>query len=89
MEKFILDGLEMIDKSRAHEHIAQVLSLPEYYGRNLDALWDCLGEMPAGTSIILVNKESLYMALGDYGKRLVNTFVQAAMENESLSFEVE
>ena len=30
---------------KAHEDLAKALAFPEYYGRNLDALHDCLTEL--------------------------------------------
>lgn len=35
-----------------HDAVAIALALPDYYGKNLDALWDCLGdlEMPLTVS---------------------------------------
>ena len=89
MEKIVLDGKNMCDKLQAHAYIAEKLSFPEYYGANLDALWDCLGELPRGSSILLINREALVMSLGDYGKRLLNTFLQSAMETEVFTFEME
>ena len=34
--------------------IADCLSLPEWYGHNLDALYDCLTEIGAPTHLVLV-----------------------------------
>jgi len=31
-----------LDESDFHDAIAKCLDFPNYYGRNLDALWDCL-----------------------------------------------
>ena len=39
MEKIILDGAKMTDKTAAHEHIAEMMGFPQWYGNNLDALW--------------------------------------------------
>ena len=37
-KKYIIDCDKMTDRASAHEHIAEVLGFPEYYGNNLDAL---------------------------------------------------
>lgn len=37
-----LKGNEIADQTDFHQQIKAVLNLPDYYGGNLDALWDCL-----------------------------------------------
>lgn len=32
--------------------IGQALSFPDYYGANLDALWECLGDLPRPTVLV-------------------------------------
>ena len=41
----ILEGSRMIDRVAVHNHLAERLQLPSYYGRNLDALYDVLTEL--------------------------------------------
>lgn len=89
MEKIVLDGKCMTDKAQVHAYIADKLSFPSYYGANLDALWDCLSELSSGSRIMLINRDTMLMALGDYGKRLLNTFVQSALETQLFCFEME
>ena len=43
--RYVLDALKMKTKTEAHSYLKEVLRLPEYYGGNLDALYDCLTEM--------------------------------------------
>ena len=47
MEIIILDGACMTDKEAAHAYIAKVMRFPAHYGKNLDALADCLVEAAA------------------------------------------
>ena len=42
--KYVLDALKMKTKTEAHVYLKEMLALPEYYGGNLDALYDCLSE---------------------------------------------
>ena len=41
--------------SDGHDYLMSVLNLPEYYGKNLDALYDCLCEM--NVEIELINSD--------------------------------
>jgi ribonuclease inhibitor len=41
---YILDARQM-DRSHLHSYLREQLPLPEYYGGNLDALFDCLSDL--------------------------------------------
>ena len=45
MEKVKLNGNKMKSKEEAHLYIKKKLKHPEYYGNNLDALWDTLSSI--------------------------------------------
>ncbi len=66
MEFIIIDGRRMTTVDQTHEYLAKTLRLPDYYGRNLDALHDCLTDLGRGVWIILINGEMMYAALGEY-----------------------
>lgn len=42
MNKVIINGEEFRNIQEFHKYIKVKLELPDYYGENLDALWDCL-----------------------------------------------
>ncbi len=48
METYRLDGKQMRSKKGMHDHIREQFGFPDYYGGNLDALWDCLTEKRPG-----------------------------------------
>ena len=43
--EYVLDAECMQTEEEAHKYLRKQLHLPEYYGENLDALYDCLTEM--------------------------------------------
>lgn len=45
MRQYIFDGSQMGTLEEAYTHIARVLNFPEYFGRNLDALEECLKDV--------------------------------------------
>lgn len=42
MMTFTIDLTTVHSYFALHEHLKEVFSLPEWYGRNMDALWDML-----------------------------------------------
>lgn len=40
-----IDITGLITAEAIHDEVARALHLPDYYGKNLDALWDCLGDL--------------------------------------------
>ena len=57
-----------------HNYLKEVLNFPDYYGKNLDALYDCLTEIGIETEIKLINKDFV-------SKNMLNTFIDASDEN--------
>ena len=86
--RILLDGQQMQSRGAAHDHLQRQLSLPDYYGRNLDALFDLLAERGGETELVLIHGEAL-AELGPYGEKLLTTLREAAAENPGLQFEME
>ncbi len=42
MNHFILDFCEIKTVLELHQYLKAAFDLPDYYGNNMDALWDCL-----------------------------------------------
>ena len=85
MKSVILDAKKMVEKEKMHEYFAKKFDLPEYYGRNLDALFDCLCEINEPTLIKLKNEDALQ---GDTKESLAQLFCDVCNENEQVKFEL-
>ena len=81
MAEIVLDGLELRSMDEVHDRFARALALPEYYGRNLDALFDCLTEQREGVTVRLLHRDALEDRLGRRGQALVRLLRRAAAEN--------
>jgi len=46
------DGWGTESVAEFHERVASALAFPGYYGRNLDALWDCLTDLVEPTVLL-------------------------------------
>ena len=44
MQTILLDGNRYSSPKELHQAVRAMLSLPDYYGMNADALYDCLSE---------------------------------------------
>lgn len=83
-----LDGAVMQSKQQMHAYLHAQLDLPDYYGWNLDALYDALTSYDKPLSIMFINKPELLDQLGKYGDALIKTLADAAVNNEFIEFKV-
>lgn len=86
MKTYLLDGNDMTTKEAAHDELAAKLGLPADYGRNLDALHDCLRGLPAGD--IVLEHAPAFAQLGDYADKVLEVFTIATLEREDLTFQL-
>jgi len=84
MMKVLLDGRKMESRELTHEYLRKKMSFPIYYGGNLDALYDLLAGDDRLLNIVFVNIGSLDNNLGDYGRELLCTFLQAMQANGNI-----
>jgi len=89
MKEVRLNGAKMVDKDHTHAYLKRKLTLPDYYGANLDALWDCLTTDPSERSIVISKPSVIRNYLGDYGEALIGLFKEAAEANPSLEVVIE
>ena len=89
MNIVILDGRKMTDKDTAHLYLQKKLNLPDYYGKNLDALYDCLTESGKPVQIIVSYVAEMQDSLRRYADNLLNTLEAAADKNPNISVIIE
>lgn len=82
MREYSLDCRKFIYRSEAHGYIAQTLGFPDYYGKNLDALSDCLSEL-SGVKIRLENRGYL-CGSNRYAGKIIDVFKDAADRNPNI-----
>ena len=58
-----LDGRRLSDKEAAHVYLQEVLPFPDYYGQNLDALYDVLTEGSEDTLLWILHAEVVHPAI--------------------------
>ena len=84
MRKIILDIEKMRSLPMLHKYLHTALALPEYYGANLDALYDCLTEIAESTELVVPKQVADEVYLGWYGQQFLQMLEDAAAENEAL-----
>ena len=86
--EIVLDAKEFKGKKKAHNYLKKVLKFPDYYGKNLDALYDCLGEIAEETVLVIPKAIQNKEYLGEYGKTMLLVFQDAAAENPALQIKI-
>ena len=84
MKKITLTAADWKTPQDAHRALKEALSFPEYYGNNLDALYDVLTEIGQETEIILTEPAAVVRQMGKYGEALLATMQEAAENNPRL-----
>ena len=82
MKNVVIDCEKLLQKEQAHLYLAEVFDFPDYYGKNLDALFDCLTELGECT-FFLENKSTLHQT-DSYGIKVLKVLEEAAQVNSNL-----
>ena len=83
MKKVELDITNIHTVRALHVYLAYRLELPVYYGGNLDALYDALGDIASPTNIVLCGAPASE-EMAAYLPRLAQVLEDAAQENVNL-----
>lgn len=81
----ILNLSEIESRKHLHQYLKETLELPEYYGSNLDALYDLLTEKTQPLEICVEGLEDFCKNNSGYGKLLMAVLERAQKENENLT----
>ena len=68
------------DKTALHRQLAKELAFPDYYGNNLDALYDIMS-VYSDAAVLCVKGSS------EYGEKVLNALKDAAKENKNITIE--
>jgi ribonuclease inhibitor len=88
MKTCTIDGKLITDRNKLHYIIATSLDFPDWYGENLDALYDCLTDMHEETKIIIENSDLLETNLGVYAHSLYKVLKNASDDNKWVNWEM-
>ncbi|MCI9366661.1 MAG: barstar family protein [Oscillospiraceae bacterium] len=82
METIRLDGAQLQNRKEAMELLGQALALPKWWGRNLDALYDCLTDLGRPVRLEISRREA--MEASAFGRLLLRVLEDAAAEQFGL-----
>ncbi len=81
-----LDGAAADTPQALHAELARQLGLPDWYGRNLDALYDALGCLAGPVEIELRGLARLRSGLGDYFEQFLRVLADASRAGQEPIF---
>jgi ribonuclease inhibitor len=81
----ILEGKRLLDPAQAYPYLKEKLDLPDHFGENLDALYDCLTEICEDS---LIRVEAMMPEESAFYKKLIRVMQDAADENGRLELRI-
>lgn len=84
MKEIVLDCASVTDPEAFHDILVETLVLPQWYGTNLDALYDCLTAITEQTEVKLLN----FGQLGEQYAGFATVFRDAADANPRIRIEI-
>lgn len=84
MKNITIDCTCIESREQLHSAFAAGLSFPEWYGNNLDALYDCLSAISEPTHVSLPG----FRALGSFAKGFRLVLEDAESENDCLIIDI-
>jgi len=84
----IIDGRKITDKKMLHAYLKEQCGFPDYYGNNLDALYDVLTGRSEPLEIKVEHAEELKEILCGYGEAFIETLQDAAAASKNFKLEM-
>lgn len=85
MRRIELDGTCLCRREQAMDYLSGRLELPEWWGRNLDALHDCLTDPGEPTVLVLIDRSAVEET--PFGRMLLRVLKDATEESPLLRLE--
>lgn len=79
--EFIIDCAAIHSPEELHRAIASTLSFPDWYGHNLDALYDCLTSLTHVTSLVFYDWD----CVDAFSEGFHRVLTDAEMDNPTLT----
>jgi len=87
--KVIIDGKHIKSEEDFHSVLARELDFPDFYGQNLDALWDCMtGFVSMPLHLTWANYSVSEKKMSDSLKAIIELFNNLVKEKVGFSYEL-
>ncbi|NLW43507.1 MAG: barstar family protein [Tissierellia bacterium] len=73
MKTYILDGYQFKTRNDSFEYLNSVFQFPDYFGKNLDSLWDVLSDLE-DVRIEIIDARQIPKYLQGYGLKILDIF---------------
>ncbi|MBR3146879.1 MAG: barstar family protein [Eubacterium sp.] len=88
-DEYIIDLAGVETEEDVQDRLMESLPLPDYYGGNLDALYDVLTEMGDGWHLIIVGTDDVSEEIRPYVEELIDVCSDASAVAPDLTVDVE
>lgn len=83
-----LDGLSISSEQDFHKRIASAFSVAQYYGNNLNSLWDLLStDVERPIEIVWKNSKESEQSMGETFKKTISIFERTKNQDISLGLD--
>ena len=88
IKKIYLETDRFYNKEDMSDYLQEVFEFPEYFGRNLDAAYDCLSEVSEDTNIYIDRDGLIEMASDEYAYKVLRMLVDVCQSNPHLKLKL-